>query len=107
MRNVALRLSKMRSDYRRCSDTQGTMDIDKSLQTEVVLPSGVRYTELRVGGGQIPPKGYLVSFLTISTGFKARYWGQGLAKCCLIYLLLTLMVEGVLHVPCFIDELAA
>ena len=28
--------------------------------SEVVLPSGVRYTDLRVGGGQTPPKGYLV-----------------------------------------------
>jgi FKBP-type peptidyl-prolyl cis-trans isomerase len=27
---------------------------------EVVLPSGVRFTDLRVGGGQTPPKGYLV-----------------------------------------------
>jgi FKBP-type peptidyl-prolyl cis-trans isomerase len=27
---------------------------------QVELPSGVRYTDLRVGGGQRPIKGYLV-----------------------------------------------
>lgn len=26
----------------------------------MVLPSGVRYTDLRVGGGQAPPSGFLV-----------------------------------------------
>jgi len=38
---------------------QGTRDIAAESQKEVVLPSGVRYVDLRVGGGQMPPKGYL------------------------------------------------
>ncbi len=36
------------------------LDRDVEGAAEVVLPSGVRYTDLRVGGGQVPPKGYLV-----------------------------------------------
>jgi hypothetical protein len=30
------------------------------LPAQVELPSGVRYTDLRIGGGQRPIKGYLV-----------------------------------------------
>lgn len=40
------------------AEKAGTTDVTDS--KEVVLPSGVRYTDLRVGGGQRPIKGYLV-----------------------------------------------
>lgn len=33
---------------------------DVAAGVEVTTPEGVRYTDLRVGGGQSPPKGYLV-----------------------------------------------
>ena len=38
------------------------MDLEDSQQVEVILPSGVRYTPLRVGGGQSPQKGLLVRY---------------------------------------------
>eukprot|EP00955_Chlamydomonas_euryale_P084587 363984-Chlamydomonas_euryale.AAC.20 len=37
---------------------KGTKDVESA--QEVMLPSGVKYVEQRVGGGQTPPKGYLV-----------------------------------------------
>ncbi|KAG1671003.1 hypothetical protein FOA52_014245 [Chlamydomonas sp. UWO 241] len=40
------------------NEVAGTVDVEGA--AEVVLPSGVRYTDLRVGGGQAPPKGFLV-----------------------------------------------
>jgi FKBP-type peptidyl-prolyl cis-trans isomerase len=39
---------------------KATQEITSTAQVEVTLPSGLRYTDLRVGGGQSPPRGYLV-----------------------------------------------
>ncbi|GAX80768.1 hypothetical protein CEUSTIGMA_g8203.t1 [Chlamydomonas eustigma] len=39
---------------------KGTQEVTSTAQVEITLPSGVRYTDLRVGGGQSPPRGYLV-----------------------------------------------
>ncbi|KAG2428554.1 hypothetical protein HYH02_014358 [Chlamydomonas schloesseri] len=39
------------------SELSGTKDVTDAV--EVVLPSGVRYKDLRVGGGSVPIKGYL------------------------------------------------
>lgn len=44
--------------------TQNIREVDASAQKEVVLPNGLRYTDLRVGGGQMPTKGYLVRAVT-------------------------------------------
>ena len=41
-------------------EDEGTQEVAAGAAPEVLLPSGVRYTELRVGGGQSPPAGYLV-----------------------------------------------
>eukprot|EP00879_Flechtneria_rotunda_P024800 GHRR01026317.1.p1 GENE.GHRR01026317.1~~GHRR01026317.1.p1 ORF type:complete len:148 (+),score=43.92 GHRR01026317.1:663-1106(+) len=40
------------------AEKAGTKDVSNS--KEVVLPSGVKYQDLRIGGGQQPTKGYLV-----------------------------------------------
>lgn len=40
------------------AEQAGTRDVADA--AEVVLPSGVSYRELRLGGGQTPIKGYLV-----------------------------------------------
>lgn len=43
------------------SETLAAKDLDPNSQTEVTLPSsGIRYTDLRLGGGISPPRGYLV-----------------------------------------------
>jgi len=40
------------------SEEKNTRDVD--ITKEVVLPSGVRYSDLRIGGGQSPARGMLV-----------------------------------------------
>lgn len=36
------------------------LQLPAALPAQIELPSGVRYTDLRIGGGQRPIKGYLV-----------------------------------------------
>ena len=42
------------------AEQSGARDVEAGAAQEVVLPSGVRYTDRRVGGGQAPAKGMLV-----------------------------------------------
>ncbi|EFJ42139.1 hypothetical protein VOLCADRAFT_107395 [Volvox carteri f. nagariensis] len=53
------------------NEINGTKDVENA--PEVVLPSGLRYRDLRVGGGQSPLKGYLVVLDYIATADGVQF----------------------------------
>lgn len=53
------------------AEEAGTKDVDASAQKEVVTPEGIRYVDLKAGGGAFPQRG----FLTV-VNYKAYANGQ-------------------------------
>jgi hypothetical protein len=46
---------------------EGTQDVTTAAQVEVITASGLRYVDLRVGGGEQPKNGYLLAADIVAT----------------------------------------